>query len=168
MEFKVKLEEARQQIQAEADERIAAAEQRAAEAEAQAAESHEAAVRLETEIEQRVMAGTEDVRREAEESIRQLLEKVEREAEEAARTRAEDQLRVESDRIRDPGAEARGAGPRGDRGRDQGQRRQSPARGAGGGRGDRPGLAARRRVQSIDRRLPHFLDLSLASAQCAR
>ena len=60
----------------------------------------EAAVRLETEIERRVMEGTEEVRREAEESVKRLLEKVEREAEDAARKRAEDQLRMESDRIR--------------------------------------------------------------------
>jgi len=84
----------------EADRRIAAAEQRAADAEAAAAESHETAVRLETEIDRRVMDGTQEVRREAEESVRKLVEKVEREAEEAARARAEDQLRVESDRIR--------------------------------------------------------------------
>ncbi len=92
--------EAREEIEAEADRRIAAAEQRAADAEAAAAESHETAVRLETEIERRVMEGTEEVRREAEESVRKLVEKVEREAEEAARARAEDQLQVESDRIR--------------------------------------------------------------------
>ena len=86
--------------QAEADRRVAAAEQRAAEAEAAAAEAHETAVRLETEIERRVMEGTEDVRREAEESIRTLVEKVEEEATQSARSRAEEQLRVESDRIR--------------------------------------------------------------------
>ena len=92
--------EAREVAQAEADRRVAAAEQRAAEAEAAAAEAHETAVRLETEIERRVMEGTEDVRREAEESIRTLVEKVEEEATQSARSRAEEQLRVESDRIR--------------------------------------------------------------------
>ena len=56
-------------------------------------------MRLETEIERRVMEGTEEVRREAEESVRKLVEKVEREAEEVARARAEDQLQVESERI---------------------------------------------------------------------
>ena len=64
----------------QADHRIAAAEQRAAEAEAAAAEAHEVAVRLEAEIEERVMQGTEDVRREAEERVRKLVEKVEGEA----------------------------------------------------------------------------------------
>ena len=92
--------EIRKEVEAEADRRVAAAEQRAADAEAAAAESHETAVRLETEIERRVMDGTVEVRREAEESVRNLVEKVEREAEEAARARAEDQLRLESDRIR--------------------------------------------------------------------
>jgi hypothetical protein len=84
----------------EADQRVAAAEQRAAEAEARAAEAHELAVRLEAEIEERVMQGTEDVRREAEERVRGLVEKVEGEAAEKARARAEEALKAESDRIR--------------------------------------------------------------------
>ena len=62
----------------EADRRVAAAEQRAAEAEARATEAHETAVRLEAEIEERVMKGTADVRREAEERVRKLIEKFER------------------------------------------------------------------------------------------
>lgn len=99
-DFDRRLSEMRTEVQEEADRRVAAAEQRAADAEAAAAESHETAVRLETEIERRVMDGTADVRREAEESVHKLVEKVEREAEEAARARAEDQLRLESDRIR--------------------------------------------------------------------
>ena len=43
-------------------------------------EAHETAVRLETEIEERVMEGTVEVRREAEERVRKLVEKVEGEA----------------------------------------------------------------------------------------
>jgi hypothetical protein len=46
------------------------------------------------------MEGTEEVRREAEESVTRLLERVEREAEESARARAEDQLLAESERIK--------------------------------------------------------------------
>jgi hypothetical protein len=92
--------EALGQVRLEADQRIAAAEQRAAEAEAAAAEAHELAVRLEAEIEERVMQGTEDVRREAEERVRSLVEKVEGEAAELARARAEEALKAESDRIR--------------------------------------------------------------------
>lgn len=88
------------QIQLEANRKIAAAEQRAADAEAAAAEAHELAVRLEAEIEERVMQGTEDVRREAEERVRSLVERVEGEAAETARARAEDQLKAESERIR--------------------------------------------------------------------
>jgi hypothetical protein len=88
------------QAQAEADRRVAAAEQRAAEAEAHAEEAHQLAVRLESEIEERVMQGTEDVRREAEERVRKLVEKVEGEATEKARERAEEQLKAESERIR--------------------------------------------------------------------
>ena len=80
-----RLREALEEARAEADQRIAAAEQRAAEAEAAAAEAQGIAVRLETEIEERVMQGTEEVRREAEERVRKLVEKVEGEAEEAAR-----------------------------------------------------------------------------------
>jgi hypothetical protein len=89
-----------EKAQQEADRRVAAAEQRAAEAEAKAAEAHEIAVRLEAEIEERVMQGTEEVRRESEERVRRLVEKVEGEAEEKARTRAEEQLKAESERIR--------------------------------------------------------------------
>ncbi len=88
-----------ERAQAEADRRVAAAEQRAAEAEARAEEAHQVAVRLEAEIEERVMRGTEDVRREAEERVQRLVEKVEGEAVEKARERAEVQLRAESDRI---------------------------------------------------------------------
>jgi hypothetical protein len=86
--------------QAEADRRVAAAEQRAAEAEARAEEAHQLAVRLESEIEERVMRGTADVRREAEERVQRLVEKVEGEAAEKARARAEEQLQAESERIR--------------------------------------------------------------------
>jgi hypothetical protein len=92
--------EALGQVQLEADQRVAAAEQRAAEAEAAAAEAHEIAVRLEAEIEERVMRGTEDVRREADERVRSLVEKVEGEAAELARARAEEALKAESERIR--------------------------------------------------------------------
>ena len=92
--------DAHEEVQLEADRRVAAAEQRAADAEAAANEAHETAVRLETEIDRRVMEGTEEVRREAEERVRKLVEKVEREAEEFARARAEDQLQAESSRIR--------------------------------------------------------------------
>ena len=146
-----RVEEARRAIQAEADRRVAAAEQRAAEAEAAAAEAHETAIRLETEIERRVMEGTEEVRREAEESVRKLVEKVEREAEEAARARAEDQMQAESERISGPVPAARGARPRGDRERDPGQRQQGPARGAGGGRGVGADLAAQRVAGAVAR-----------------
>jgi hypothetical protein len=89
-----------EKAQAEADRRVAAAEQRAAEAEARAEESHRIAVRLEAEIEERVMQGTVDVRREAEERVSRLVEKVEGEATEKARARAEEQLQAESERIR--------------------------------------------------------------------
>lgn len=95
-----RVREVLEEAQRDADRRIAAAEQRAADAEAAAAEAHQTAVRLEAEIEERVMQGTEDVRREAEERVRKLVEKVEAEAEDQARARAEDQLRSESDRIR--------------------------------------------------------------------
>ncbi|MFL5899632.1 MAG: hypothetical protein ACJ75S_00310 [Solirubrobacterales bacterium] len=88
------------QMKLEADQRVAAAEQRAAEAEAAASEAHEIAVRLEAEIEERVMQGTEDVRREAEERVRALVEKVEGEATEKARARAEEALKAESERIK--------------------------------------------------------------------
>ena len=57
-------------------------------------------MRLETEIERRVMEGTEEVRREAEDGVRKMVEKVEREAEDLARNRAEEQMKAESDRIR--------------------------------------------------------------------
>jgi hypothetical protein len=89
-----------EKAQGEADRRVAAAEQRAAEAEAKAVEAHEIAVRLEAEIEERVMQGTTEVRREAEERVRRLVEKVEGEAEDKARARAEEQLQAESERIR--------------------------------------------------------------------
>jgi hypothetical protein len=46
------------------------------------------------------MEGTEEVRREAEESVRKLVQKVEREAEGVARARAEEQLQTESERIK--------------------------------------------------------------------
>ena len=92
--------EALRRIGLEADQRVAAAEQRAAEAEAKAAEAHEMAVRLEAEIEERVMQGTEDVRREAEERVRKLVEKVEGQATDRARARAEEALKAESERIR--------------------------------------------------------------------
>jgi hypothetical protein len=99
-ENKQRLQDALDQAKLEADQRVAAAEQRAAEAEAAASQSHELAVRLEAEIEERVMQGTEDVRREAEERVRKLVEKVEGEATEQARARAEEALRAESERIR--------------------------------------------------------------------
>ncbi|HSR94430.1 MAG TPA: hypothetical protein VLK56_06145 [Solirubrobacterales bacterium] len=89
-----------EKAQAEADRRVAAAEQRAAAAEARAEEAHEIAVRLESEIEERVMKGTVEVRREAEERVRKLVEKVEGEAVEKAKVRAEEQLQAESERIR--------------------------------------------------------------------
>ncbi len=92
--------EALDQAMLDADQRVAAAEQRAVEAEAAAAEAHQLAVKLETEIEERVMQGTEEVRREAEERVRTLVEKVEGEAAEMARARAEEALKAESDRIR--------------------------------------------------------------------
>ena len=107
------------------------------------AESHETAVRLETEIERRVMEGTEEVRREAEESVRKLVEKVEREAEEVARARAEEQLQAESDRIRSQAERREERARAGHRGRDQGQRQPGQARGPGGGRRDGTDLAAR-------------------------
>jgi hypothetical protein len=89
-----------EKAQAEADRRVAAAEQRAAEAEARAEEVHQVAVRLEAEIEERVMQGTEDVRRESEERVQKLIAKVEGEATEKAKARAEEQLQAESERIR--------------------------------------------------------------------
>jgi hypothetical protein len=89
-----------EKAQAEADRRVAAAEQRAAEAEARAEEAHRVAVRLEAEIEERVMQGTVEVRREAEERVQRLIEKVEGEATEKAKARAEEQLQAESERIR--------------------------------------------------------------------
>jgi len=95
-----RVEEVLKKAHAEADRRVAAAEQRAAEAEAAAEEANRIAMRLEAEIEERVMQGTEDVRREAAERVRKLVAKVEGEAEEQARARAEEQLQAESDRIR--------------------------------------------------------------------
>ena len=98
--------------QLEAGRRVAAAEQRAADAEAGAEEARRIAVRIEAEIEERVMQGTEDVRREAEERVRRLVERGEGEAEEKARARADEQLRAEAERIRrrdhDAEAESRG------------------------------------------------------------
>jgi colicin import membrane protein len=87
-------------VRADADARVAAAEQRAAEAEARAEESQALAVRLEAEIDERVMQGTEEVRRQAEDRVRDLIAKFEGEAREAARARAKDQLEAESERIR--------------------------------------------------------------------
>ena len=87
-------------LQLEADKRVAAAEQRAAEAQAEAEEARAIAVKIETEIEERVMQGTEEVRRQADDRVRELVEKFEGEAEELARARANDQLEAESDRIR--------------------------------------------------------------------
>lgn len=99
-DMKVKHERAIDAVNYEADQRVAAAEQRAAEAEAAGAEAHELAVRLEAEIEERVMQGTIDVRREAEERVKALVEKVEGEAAEKARARAGEALKAESERIR--------------------------------------------------------------------
>jgi hypothetical protein len=95
-----RVHEAVEGVQQDADRRVAAAEQRAADAEAAAEEAHRVAVRIEAEIEERVMQGTKDVRREAEERVQKLVAKVEGEAEEMARVRADEQLRVESERIR--------------------------------------------------------------------
>ncbi len=95
-----RLTEAVAKVNGEADSRIAGAEQRAAEAEAAAEEARAIAVKIEAEIEERVMQGTEEVRREAEERVRSLVERFEGEAEEKARSRAQDQLQAESDRIR--------------------------------------------------------------------
>lgn len=89
-----------ERAQAEADKRVAAAEQRAADAEARTQEAHDVAVRIEAEIEERVMRGTEDVRREADRRVNDLVAKVEGEAAEKARARAEEQLKAESERIR--------------------------------------------------------------------
>ena len=143
-----RVEEARNRIQADADKRVAEAEQRAAESEAAAEAAHETAIRLETEIEKRVMEGTEEVRREAEESVRRLVEKVEREAEESRPRprRGPAPGRVRADQAAGPAP--RGAGPRRDRGRDPRQRQQRPARGPGGRRGRRPDLAAQRRPET--------------------
>ena len=99
-DLKARHEKAIDAVKHEADQRVAAAEQRAAEAEAAAEQAHELAVRLEREIEERVMQGTVDVRREAEERVRTLVEKVEGEATEKARARAEEALKAESERIR--------------------------------------------------------------------
>jgi hypothetical protein len=87
-------------VRADGDARVAAAEQRAAEAEARAEEAQAVAVRLEQEIDDRVMQGTEEVRRQAEDRVRELIAKFEGEAKEAARARANDQLEAESERIR--------------------------------------------------------------------
>jgi hypothetical protein len=95
-----RLAQAVREAREEADGRIAAAEQRAAEAEAEAEEARAIAVKIEAEIEERVMQGTEEVRREAEERVTKLVEKFEGEAEELARNRAQDHLQAESDRIR--------------------------------------------------------------------
>jgi hypothetical protein len=95
-----KAKQAADAVRADADARVAAAEQRAAEAETRAEEAQAVAVRLEQEIEDRVMQGTEDVRRQAEDRVRELIAKFEGEAEEAARARASDQLEAESERIR--------------------------------------------------------------------
>ena len=46
------------------------------------------------------MQGTEEIRRQADERVRELVEKFQGEAEEAARSRARDQLEAESERIR--------------------------------------------------------------------
>ncbi len=152
-----RLEEAREEIEAEADRRVAAAEQRAADAEAAAAESHETAVRLETEIERRVMDGTEEVRREAEESVRHWSRRSSarprRPPAPAPRTSCGPSRTASG-----PRPSARRARPRGDRGRNQGQRQAGPARGPGGGRQDAPSWL-RRRVDRLDGRLPHLLDL---------
>jgi hypothetical protein len=95
-----RVEEAVEALRGDADSRVAAAEQRAAEAEAEAEEARAIAVKIEAEIEERVMQGTKEVRRQSEDRVRELIEKFEGEAAEMARARAEDQLEAESDRIR--------------------------------------------------------------------
>jgi hypothetical protein len=55
---------------------------------------------MESEIDQRVMKGTEQVRKEAAERVDALIERFGREAEETARKRAEERLRDEEERIR--------------------------------------------------------------------
>lgn len=100
VEAEQRLAEAVRATRDKADSRVAAAEQRAAEAEARAEEAQAIAVKIEAEIEERVMQGTEEVRRQAEDRVRELVAKFEGEAEEAARARAKDQLEAESDRIR--------------------------------------------------------------------
>ena len=71
------------------------------------------AVRLETEIEERVMQGTEEVRREAEERVRKLVEKVEGEAEELARGARRGAAEGRVGPHPRAGRAARGARPRG-------------------------------------------------------
>ena len=109
-----------EKAQAEADRRVAAAEQRAAEAEARAEEAHRLAVRLESEIEERVMQGTVDVRREAEERVRGWSRRSKARRGEGA-GRAEEQLQAESERIRGQAEQREERSPR-RRGRDQGER----------------------------------------------
>ena len=113
---------------------------------------------METEIEQRVMEGTEEVRREAEDSVRKLVEKVEREAEEAARARAEEQLRQESDRIRVQAQRREERAREATEDEIKASAKQGQARGPGGRRRDGAVLAAQR-VGGLDRRLPHLLGL---------
>src|SRR3712207_8808434 len=53
---------------------------------------------LEAEIEERVMRGTEEVRRRSEERVQELVDQLTRDTERAARTRAQERLDAESDR----------------------------------------------------------------------
>ena len=100
VEAEKRTREAIAEVRTAADSRVAAAEQRAAEAEAEAEEARAIAVKIEAEIEERVMQGTEEVRRESEDRVRQLVEKFEGEAENLARARAKDRVEAESERIR--------------------------------------------------------------------
>ncbi len=130
---------------------------------------HDTAIKLETEIEKRVMEGTEEVRREAEESVAQ--------AGRAGRARGRGRRprprrgaaagRVGADQA--AGAAPRGARPRRHRGRDSLERQPRPARGPGGRRGRRPDLAAEPAETAALGRLPHLLALAAPAGarECA-
>ena len=159
--------EALDEVAGEADQRVAAAEQRAAEAEAAAEEAHAIAVKLEAEIEERVMQGTEDVRREAEERVRKLVEKVEGEAEEKARgaRRGAAAGRVGADPR--AGRAARGARPPRRRGRDQGERQRARREALAAAEETAPAWAARAEQPSA-RRLPNLLSATRGVRRQAR
>ena len=105
------------------------------------------------------MQGTEEVRRQAEDRVRELVEKFEGEAAELARARAKDQLEAESDRIRKQAEQreerARRAAEEEIKASANKARREALA--AADADGALLGRAARAAVDLADQRLPDLL-----------